>query len=54
MFRDIYEMLNSDQLFNKGMEIEVLKGFNQHIPSHRLDKRCYRRIRLSGYNKKKI
>lgn len=49
MFREIYEMVNSDHLFNKGMEVEVLKGFNQYIPVYRLDKLGYRKIRLSNY-----
>lgn len=48
-FREIYEMLNADHLFNGGMEVEVLKGFYQYIPAYRIDKKAYRKIRLNNY-----
>ena len=51
MFRQIYEMINSDHHFGKGIEVEVLKGFYQHIPFYNIVKSSYRKIRLSGYNK---
>lgn len=49
-FRGIYEMLNSDELFNKSIEVEVLKGFYQYIPKYKIGKRAYRKIRLSTFN----
>ena len=49
MFREIYERLNSDHLFGKGMEVEVLKGFYQYIPLYKLSKIGYRKIRLDSY-----
>ena len=49
MFREIYEMINADHHFNKGMEVEVLKGYFQFIPAYRIDKKAYRKIRLSNY-----
>lgn len=48
-FRELYEMVNGDHFFNKGFAVEVLKGFYQHIPAHRIDKKAYRTIRLSNY-----
>lgn len=49
MFRELYEMLNADHLFNGGMEVEVLKGFYQYIPYYKVRKIGYREIRLSSY-----
>ena len=48
-FREIYELLKSDEHFGAGMEVEVLKGFYYLIPSYRLDKKGYRKLRLSSY-----
>lgn len=49
MFRDIYMMLNAEHHFGKGVEVEVLYGFYQHIPLYRIKKLGYREIRLSSY-----
>lgn len=49
MFREIYERLNSEHHFGKGIEIEVLKGFYQYIPKYKVSKLGYRYIRLSSY-----
>lgn len=49
MFRQIYEMINNDHHFGKGIEVEVLKGFYQYIPYYKVRKIGYRNIRLSSY-----
>lgn len=48
-FSELYIMLNSDEHFGKGLEVEVLKGFYQKLPWYAFGKIGYREIRLQLY-----
>lgn len=52
-FSELYIMLNSEEHFNKGLEVEVLKGFYQKLPWYAFGKKGYRAIRLQSYKTNK-
>lgn len=49
-FQIIFNLLNSDQHFNKGLEVEVLKGY---FKKKTFIERMYFKIRMSGYKNNK-
>ncbi len=49
-FRTILEMLNANEHFNQGMEVEILKGY---FKKRTLLERMYWTIRMASYKNNK-